>query len=269
MDDDAKRIGPTKREQRLASGLAIRQDFRDAVRFVFFATGEPDFPYATHGGTAFIVNYQRKCYGLTAVHVRKDFDWEQLQITDKTVGTKLAPLRNVYYPSSPRGEAVGSDMMDVVVLEFIEQITSEFFGGTAYILDNKTAAPSTDGHELLVAGVDKDRTTIGDDIAPVYQLLEFADVGATRFDSTLRVGAAQFPEGKISSMTGMSGAPVYDKTGNVLCGMVLRAGRDDNGIWRMHFADIFDIKHLLDAIHNGKPEADYRKTVTVRTLTKI
>jgi hypothetical protein len=267
MDEDVKRMGPTMREQVLASGRTIQQDFRDAVRFVFFDTGVADYRYATHGGTAFIVNYCGKCYGVTAAHVLQDFDWKQLIITEKREGTKRAPLRGVYQPSAPRGEAVGSDILDVAVLEFIEPITCDFFEGTPYILDGKTAASSADGHRLLVAGNLKEQTTIVDDIAPVYLRLEFNDVGIAPFDPTLRVGEAKFAEERFKRMTGVSGAPVYDLTANVLCGMVVRGGQDEDGVWRMHFVDMFDIMHFLDAIHSGNTETDYRKTV--RKLVKI
>ena len=39
-----------KVEQRLSSGLMVRQDVRQAVRFVMFETGVEGWDYATHGG---------------------------------------------------------------------------------------------------------------------------------------------------------------------------------------------------------------------------
>jgi hypothetical protein len=47
-----------KRTQVLASGLAIRQDYSQAIRAVFFETDHEEFIYATNGGTAFIVNFR-------------------------------------------------------------------------------------------------------------------------------------------------------------------------------------------------------------------
>lgn len=267
MDDDAKRIGPTRRTQVLASGLTIRQDFRDAVRFAFFETKWPGWPYGTHGGTVFVVNYRGKCYGLTAGHVRQDFDWSQLIVTEKKVGTKRAPLRGIYYPSSPRDEAIGSDILDIVVLEFIEPITCEFFEGSAYIIDSKTVASSADGHSLLVSGNLKEQTDLTEDIAPGYGLLQFTDTGLSGSDKTLRQATAQYRERRFESIVGLSGAPVYDQTANALGGMVVRAGPMAD-LWRIHFVDIFDIMQLLDAVHSGKLETYYRKTITVRTLVK-
>jgi hypothetical protein len=46
--------------QKLASGTIIRQDFRTAARFVFFDTGYPQWQFATHGGTIFVVRYKRR-----------------------------------------------------------------------------------------------------------------------------------------------------------------------------------------------------------------
>jgi hypothetical protein len=257
--------GSTRRTQVLASGITIRQDFRDAARFVFFDTGHEEWVYATHGGTAFVVNYKGKCYALSATHVRKDFDWSQLVITDLREGTKRAPIRAVYYASSPRDEAVGADILDVQVVEFIDPITSAFFGGTAYILDRKTVTTSADGHRLLVFGVLKEKTTLHEGLAPVYGRLEFTDTGLSGSDKTLRQATAQFAKRDFDSIEGVSGAPVYDETANALCGIVVRGGEIGNNVWRVHFVDIFDIMQMLDAIHSGKPETYYRKTITVRT----
>ena len=258
----------TRRTQVLASGITIRQDFRDAARFVFFDTGHEEWTFGTHGGTAFVVNYKGKCYGLTATHVRKDFEWSQLIITDQREGTKWAPIKGVYYASSPRDEAVGTDLLDVVVIEFIDPITSEFFVGTAYILDAKTVATSADSHRLLVFGVLKEKTTLDDALAPVFGRLEFTDTGLSGSDKTLRQATAQYTERNFDSIAGISGGLVYDETANALCGMVVRAGEIGNNVWRIHFVDIFDIMQLLDAVHSGKPETYYRKTITVRTLVK-
>jgi hypothetical protein len=249
----------------LASGISIRQDIRAAARFVFFDTGHEEWRYGTHGGTAFVVNYKGKCYALTAAHVRKDFDWSQLVITDLREGTKQAPIRAVYSASSPRDEAVGTDILDVLVVEFIKPITSEFFGGTAYVVASKTVATSADSHRLLVFGILKEKTTLDDGLTPVYGRLEFTDTGLSGTDKTLRQATAQYAERNFDTIEGISGAPVYDESANALCGMVVRAGEVGDNIWRVHFVDIFDIMHMLEAIHEGKSETNYRKKISVRT----
>src|SRR6266852_9221072 len=68
--------------QTLRSGIALQQDFRDSVRFVMFETGLEGWEYATHGGTAFVVNFHGKLFGLTCRHCFGDFDWRQLSLTE-------------------------------------------------------------------------------------------------------------------------------------------------------------------------------------------
>jgi hypothetical protein len=119
-------IHSMKTSQVLASGITIRQDIRDAVRAVLFETGFEGWEYATHGGTLFVVNYQGKVYGVTCAHVLKDFNWNQLVVTDRKTGTGIAGLKTVCYPSSPRDAAVDADILDVAVIEFADDIGPDF-----------------------------------------------------------------------------------------------------------------------------------------------
>ena len=59
-----QRTPVTKIEQRLSTGITVRQDFKDSVRFVFFWTGFEGWEYATHGGTAFVVNFRGRPFAL-------------------------------------------------------------------------------------------------------------------------------------------------------------------------------------------------------------
>lgn len=243
-------LGPTRREQVLASGITIRQDFRDAVRFVFFETGMEDHPYATHGGTAFIVTYRGRCYGLTAGHVRGDFEWAQLVITDTKIGKTKAPIRGVYYPSAPRDDSVGSDVLDVTLIEFVDFVTADTFKGTAYVIDPKTVVTSKPGQSLLIAGNLKDHTEIVDDIAPHFALLQFTDLGLAGGDPALRLAKAKYAEQYFDTLLGLSGAPVYNQPASALCGMAVR-GAPVGDQWHMRYVDIFDIMQLLDAVYTG------------------
>jgi len=261
-------IGPTRREQVLASGITIRQDFRDAVRFVFFETGIEDHAYATHGGSAFIVNYRGRCYGLTAGHVRQDFEWRQLVLTDTKFGKHKTPIRTIFHPSSPREEAIGSDLPDVVVIEFVQAITPDFFQDATYVLDHNTIRSSRAGHSLLVNGALKEKSSIGDDIAPTFALLQFTDAGLAGSDPAVRLAIAQFADRQFETLLGLSGAPVYNETANALCGMVIRGGPVGDQ-WHVRYVDIFDIMQLLEAVHEGKTETNYRKVLTRVTRTPI
>jgi hypothetical protein len=247
--------------QVLASGITIRQDIRDAVRAVLFETGFEGWEYATHGGTMFIVNYEGRVYGVTCAHVLKDFSWNQLVVTDRKTGSKRAGLKTVGYPSSPRGAAVDTDILDVAVIEFADDVGADFFCDTAYIIDEKTARTSSIGDNLRVAGVMKTGTKIDDrTIAPQFCVLEFSDQGALSGDPTLRQAIGKYAAPPFGDIVGISGSPVFNITANALCGMVVRGGMQEDTC-TISYIDIFDIQKLIHAIHGEKSETDYRKTV--------
>ena len=93
-----------------------------------FRTGVEGWEYSTHGGTAFIVNFRGKPFGLTCRHVLRDFYWGQLAITAAKFGRKgsqFAALKSLVYPSDPRREAVDTDILDVAVVEFGEKVRAK------------------------------------------------------------------------------------------------------------------------------------------------
>lgn len=247
--------------QTLSSGLVIRQDFRDAVRFVFFDTGLDEWQYATHGGTMFVVRFGSSHYALTCKHVLQDFDWRQLVVTNEKGGTKIAGLKAVFYPSQPKEAAVDSDILDVAVIQFSDDIGPEYFNDRAYVLDPGTTATSRHGDVVHVAGALKSPSAITEDkIAPIYCLLELADNTSSSTDPTLRSAFGKFNSPEFSDVLGLSGSPVFNVTREALCGMVVRGGMsDDECILR--YIDIFDIMQLLRAIENGLTETHYKKTV--------
>src|SRR5579863_2751203 len=107
-----------KQTQILSSGVTIRQDFSDCVRFAFFETDFEGFEYATHGGTVFVVNFSGRVYALTCAHIFRDFATGKLFITEEKMGRrggKPATIKGLCYPSSPRDSAVGTDITDVCV----------------------------------------------------------------------------------------------------------------------------------------------------------
>ena len=129
--------------QTLSSGLIIRQSISDAVRPVFFQTDIEDFLYGTHGGTAFVVNFRGRVYALTCGHVFKEFDHGRIFITAEKqakAGSPRPEIKAVYYPSSPRDAAIGTDVVDICVIEFTDDIGPDFFKGSAYVIDDNTVA---------------------------------------------------------------------------------------------------------------------------------
>jgi len=194
--------------QTLASGTIIRQDFRTSVRFVFFDTGNEQWQYATHGGTLFVVLYKGKHYALSCRHVLKDFDWHQLVVTDQRVGRQIAGLQSVAYPSQPKDAAIDTDILDVAVIQFRDDIGATFFGDAAYILDEKTMTTSKLGDTLHVAGALKTKSEISENtIEPIYCLLEMIDETPFSADPTLRRAIGKFDKPEFSDVLGLSGSP--------------------------------------------------------------
>jgi hypothetical protein len=247
-----------KVEQHLSSGLVIRQDERQAVRFIMFETGIEGWDYATHGGTMLIVNFAKRPFGVTCQHVRKDFDWRQLVVTDERFGRQVAGMKRVYLPTQPVGDAVGSDVMDLLVVEFSEDVGAAFFGDAAYKIDPGTIGSSRSGDRLAVSGALKDQSAITDDkIAPVFALLEFEDRGAAPEDPVVRMAWAQFTKPQFSRLTGLSGAPVFNFTTGRLAGVVVRGGMQDE-FATLRYIDVAHLNAFLTAIVKDVHSTFYR-----------
>lgn len=252
-------------EQTLQSGLAVRQDFRDAVRFVMFETGVRGYDYATHGGTAFVVNYRGRLFGVTCGHVlgrgADAFSWKQLVITDQKFGQRAAGLKTIYRPAEPSGDAEESDVLDLAVVEFADDVDASFFGDTAYALDAGTAASSRTGHKLVINGAFKRKSAIVDEtIVPVFGHLEFDDCGPFLSDRVLRRARARFDNPEVDDLTGFSGSPVFDSTSGKLAGFVTRAGLN-GGEATAHFIDVAHLVAILGAIVDGSLKAQYRVAI--------
>lgn len=254
--------------QTLASGVLIRQDFRTAARFVFFDTGLDEWTYATHGGTMFVVLYKGKPYGLTCRHVLKDFQWQQLVVTDQRQGGQIASLRSIAYPSQPKDAAVDTDILDVAVIQFSDDVDAAYFKEAPYILDENTFTTSKMGDTLHIAGALKANSRIDEDtIAPSYCLLEMADDTPSSNDPTLRRAIGKFEKPEFSDVLGLSGSPAFNVTSRALCGMVVR-GAMNGDLCRLWYVDIYDICQLLAAIHEDRPETYYKKRITRVEMNK-
>jgi hypothetical protein len=147
-------------QQRLASGITIRQDFRTSVRFPIFETGYEEWPYATEGGTLFLVTFRGRVFGLTCRHVLGSFDWQQLRVTEAKYGRMFAPIRGLVYPSAPTGAAIDTDILDIAVVEFAPEIGPNFFPDPPYILDSNTCGSAGDGDVLYAHGALKDKSDL-------------------------------------------------------------------------------------------------------------
>jgi len=253
------------------SGGAQHHGIGDAVRPVFYVTEYEEFLYATDGGTLFLVRFEGRIYAITARHVftGNGFEPNRLFVTREKYarrGTPPAPVAGIYRTSAPHGAAAGTDINDLCVIEFDEVMEDDFFMSSPYDMDKLPVGTSKAGHSLAVYGVLKEKTTIihanqgGGDIVIGYCQLEYRDTTITTRDAVLREAKAEFLAPAFSSVIGISGSPVYDKTMGALCGMVVRGGMD-GAKSDIRFIDVFDIKKLLEGISCGATSTDYQKIV--------
>lgn len=249
-------------EQTLSSGIHVRQDFRRSARLVLFDTGLDEWTYATHGGTLFVVALRGKPYGLTCGHVLKDFGWRQLVVTDRRDGKQVAGLKSIYYPSQPEEHAVGSDVLDVTVVEFSDDVDPSFFKDAPYIIDPRTVATSKKGDTLHCYGAFKNESEITEQtIIPAFGLLEMMDNTPTSNDVVLRRAFGQYDNPQFVGVTGLSGSPVFNVTSRALCGMVVRGTMmgDRCTLW---YIDMHDVMVVLMAAHENKRKIKYHKKIT-------
>jgi hypothetical protein len=174
-------------------------------------------------------------------------------------GSKPARIKTLCYPSSPRDDAVGTDIEDVCIIELKAEVTTDFFNGTAYVIDEATVATGVVAHELQVVGVLKDKSRIDPpDIHMVYCRLQLTDAGPSTSDPVLRHAVATFAQPEFDNITGLSGSPVFDVTANALCGMVGRGGMNGNQC-NIYYVDIADIVQCLDCVATGRRTRNTRK----------
>lgn len=253
-------------QQKLTSGLVVWQNITDAVRPVFFQTDYEDFLYATHGGTLFVVRFRGRVYALTCNHVFKDFPTGRLFIVNEKhaqKGSIPARIEGIRYASNPIGAAIDADIGDVCVVEFSDENPGDFFGDTPYIIDEKTVATSNVGNDLSIAGVLKEKSSIEDNtITAGYCYLQLKDGGPHGHDPVLRRAWALFREPEFSTVTGLSGSPVFDETAKALCGMVVRGGMTGASC-EIVYVDIFDILRLLEGVSTRADASYYAKTIAI------
>lgn len=237
----------------------------ECVRCAFFETRGlediPEFPkYTSLGGTVFLLNRNNEVFGVTCGHIKQGYEWTDLIIADQKFGQKVAGISTIYKPAEPAGWAVESDILDIRVIRFTDDISASFFRDTAYITDAATTGNPADGDDLVVCGSIRDLSEFTtEDISPVYCQLDFrCDGSGSSNDVTLRTAYARYKDPTFDSLVGLSGSPVFNKSANRLCGMVTRAGMRD-GAARIHFIEIEDVIQFITAIQNGSFRTTYTK----------
>lgn len=239
------------------------QNIKDSIRFPMFETGVTEFPYATHGGTIFLVNLDNIVYALTARHIAaegkpEEFDWKELVVTNKKFGDMVSGIKNMYKLSKFKGHAIGSDIGDIIIFELSEK--PGFFHDTAFIVSEGTFVQSKMGDDVVIFGALKEKSRIEEEIKPVYCELQMKDAGTYGADLVLRRAIAKFDNPEVDDVTGISGAPVLNLKENKLSGMVLRAGIIDS-FCQLYYLDIFDIMQILLGIKSDNLDISYKKSV--------
>ena len=242
--------------------IGAPQSLKDACRWVFFLTDFDDWEIATDGGTLFIVSYQGVPYGLTAKHNLHSYEWKDLLVTTTRQSSVQVGLKAVSYPGTGLGYARESDLMDIAVIQFAEDVTPATFEGSIYNLDVEPVCVSCLNDDLVVYGALTTPSSIGDrDVTPTYAELGFVDCGPHTHDPVLRSAKGQWINSSVSELNGLSGGPVYNTTRDGLCGMVVRGGVAKSGIATTHFIDISDIVRVLDSVHQDHRAGFYTKSV--------
>jgi hypothetical protein len=233
-----------------------------ASRLVMFETETPNYEIATSGGTLFLVLYEGRPYGITAKHNKHSFEWKDLLVTDTKFGKNSAGLAAVHYAAKPTLSAIGSDIMDVAVVTFPDDITQDFFQSTAYDLSKPSISKSNIGDRLAFYGAISDLLWLDDkQIFARFAQLQLEDSGCYPSDPVLRSAEGKWDNISFSSMAGISGGPVYNFAKGGICGMAVRGGLERSGHAKAYYIDFQDICHLLQCIHSGELESHYTKNV--------
>ncbi|WKW49705.1 hypothetical protein [Rhodomicrobium lacus] len=254
--------------QRLSSGLWIRQNVSESVRPAFFWTGYEDWPYATHGGTILLVQFNHQVFGLTCRHIFGDginrFEESNLFVPEvklAKVGARNASIAEVCYPSSLKPDAIDTSISDLCLLRFSSDFGPSFFTCTAYVIDENTIATGFVGDELAVHGVLKEFTDFAvDPIEIGYCRLGFNDAGQLLHNPIARKAVAEYIKPPFSNLAGLSGAPVFNETKNALSGLVIKGRINERNECVIEYVDIYDIVKFLTAAERGDNDVFYRKS---------
>jgi len=228
-----------------------------AVRQVLFHTGLEDYTYSC-AGSMFVVVFQGRCYGLTCKHVIGVGGVDYL-----FVAPEQAPEKGVR-PASVGGVALigdfDSDLQEIAIIWFSDEIGPEFFGGTAYTIGPDTVGPSSTGNSLKVHGFLNEKSRVDYEAKSITGGccdLQFHNVGATSSDPFIRQALATYVGHNFSSLDGISGAPVFDETEGRLCGMVVRAGLNELGGSVIWYIEVSHVIQVLEAVHAGSSRLNY------------
>lgn len=241
----------------------IPSELISASRPVLFHTDVEGHEIATWGGTLFLVEENGTPYALTAKHNLHDFAWRDLVVTNTRQDRRLARVRSVSYPTDGTLAAEGSDLLDLAVVQFAPEVTSNFFEGQVFPLADHSICSSEAGDDLIAYGALSEFSKIEDrKIRPVFGELGFMDCGSHKHDPILREGRAAYEGHPMTKLEGLSGAPIYNTSKNGLAGMMLRGGLRPDGSANMLYAEVTDILEVMRTVQTGEVTGSYAKTIS-------
>lgn len=159
------------------------RNLKTSVRPVLFKTNLDYWPFATNGGTLFLIEYRDSIYGVTCQHTLKGFseNLDQLVVYGSrhpSKGDLPAPISQFCFVLSPIEEAQGTNITDLCLIEFRKPLCRRWFKDRPYTIGTGTISQSDKGDALLVFGCPKDKLIIdGSNITIGYATLEFLDQG--------------------------------------------------------------------------------------------
>jgi hypothetical protein len=231
--------------------------YREAVRFVMFHTNVQEYPYATNGGTAFLIQFRRRIFAITCQHVVQGFHVKDLIITDRRDGTKSAASCGIAAPSSRSGAAQGSDINDLCLVSFRQDCDANFFDNSAFALNKNTWKSSEPARQLAAVGFLKDNSKIVEPgIYAGFCVMQFTDSGTYGPDPMLRQGLATYLDPNFDRITGMSGAPVFNRDNGCYAGMLVRGGLSGQNC-RVLFIDAAHIYRFIKAVYSNNSSLSY------------
>jgi hypothetical protein len=242
--------------------MATPDDFNQLVRPVVWRTGNAEYPYWGKG-SLFIVEYKDRWFLITAKHVLRDGNPDDLCIFPRDDIRDTLPLKTLFKPTSR--EIDDTDHRDIHILEIdrnkiigqdAENIHALNFGNSY-----RSPASVAEGARLLAIGIPKFEV---DYETKTIKFVRFQCLGSFKgstdylgcyemgVDSNQVADDKSVSQGKmkLETLDGFSGCPVYanvsDKSGTFsprIVGMALR-GTIESG--KLFFLGSNLIKELLD-----------------------
>jgi hypothetical protein len=226
---------------------------RQSSKPILFETGMDEAPYSG-AGTGFLTLFEEQFYLLTARHVVKGANLDELMVFPNNESDESIPFNASFQVSNP--QLLDSDYSDFSVLRVATEklVMAERLSMQAIRMDNlssnwKTVPEDYEfiffGYPTEARGVDYKRFRV----ASTQHLLVGRLVGVSTLEFCFELEITDF--NGVSDLNGLSGSPVVaiprkctDHV-NAVCGMLIR-GTATSG--RVHFIDANLIRRALEQV---------------------